>query len=76
MARKQLEARVRYDADTDSFVYELYDDDTDEYGLCMACKCVRREGAPEYEEPQYIHFSLLKKVVTDVYNYNVLVHMA
>ena len=38
------EGRLRYDERMDSFVYEIRGNDN-RWGLVMASKCVRREGA-------------------------------
>lgn len=63
MARK-AEGRLRYDEATDSFVYEIRNDNG-EWGMCMAAKCVRREGAEDGEDTNYVHFDILKKIVFD-----------
>lgn len=72
MARN-LEGRVRYDTATDSFVYEIRSDG--EWGMCMASECVRREGAEGWEDTDYIHYSLLKKVLFDIETYGVKVRL-
>lgn len=60
----KAEGRLRYDQRTDSFVYEILGSDGN-WGLCMSSPCVRREGAEEGEETNYVHFELLKKIVFD-----------
>lgn len=65
-----IEGRVRYDDKTDSFVYEILDG-SGEWGLCMACPCVRREGAEDDEDANYIHFEMLKRIVFDADVYGV-----
>lgn len=72
MARN-LEGRVRYDTATDSFVYEIRSDG--EWGMCMAAKCVRREGAEEGEDTNYIHYDILKTVARDA-QIGVKIHLA
>lgn len=71
---KAREGRVRYDSDTDSFVYELLGEDG-KWGMCMASKCVRREGAEGWEDTDYVHYSLLKKVLFDIEVYGVKVRL-
>lgn len=89
MARK-LEGRVRYDQETDSFIYEtctvneiedeygeVVDEEIiDDWGMCLTCPCVRREGAEDGEDANYIHYSMLKQVVADAWNLNVRIHLA
>lgn len=72
---KQLEGRLRYDEASDSFVYEIRKDGG-EWGVCMASKCVRREGADEGEDTNYVHFDLLKKMVFDAQVYGVSLKLA
>ena len=72
---KQLEGRLRYDEASDSFVYEILGDGG-EWGMCMASKCVRREGADEGEDTNYVHFELLKKMVFDAQFYGVSLKLA
>ena len=72
---KTKEGRVRYDEATDSFVYEIRCNDGS-WGMCMSAKCVRREGACEGEDTNYIHFDLLKKVVYDAQMCGVKVRLA
>ena len=69
MARK-VEGRLRYDEASDSFVYEIRNGN-DEWGMCMTAKCVRREGAEDGEDANYVHFDILKKIVFDVKTYGV-----
>lgn len=81
---RKLQGRVRYDKENDSFIYEIcsyyvdedgyeidIEDESTEWGMCMATKCVRREGAKEGEDTNYIHFDFLKKIVMDAYAYGV-----
>ena len=83
MAR-ELEGRVRYDKENDAFVYEVRTVDTDEdgeevigdWGTSLTCPCVRREGAEDGEDANYIHYSMLKQVVADAWNLNMRVHLA
>lgn len=72
---KAIEGRLRYDEASDSFVYEILGD-SGEWGLCMASKCVRREGAEEGEDTNYVHFDLLKKMVFDAQVYGVSLKLA
>lgn len=69
------QGRLRYDEASDSFVYEILSDGGD-WGLCMASKCVRREGAEEGEDTNYVHFDLLKKMVFDAQVYGVSLKLA
>ena len=83
MAR-EMEGRVRYDKETDSFIYEIRTVDIDEegeeeigeWGMCLATKCRRREGAEEGEEADFIHYSFMKQIVADVWNFDMRVHLA
>lgn len=69
------QGRLRYDEASDSFVYEIRKDGG-EWGMCMASKCVRREGAEEGEDTNYVHFDLLKKMVLDAHVYGVKLKLA
>lgn len=69
------QGRLRYDEASDSFVYEIRKDGN-EWGMCMACKCVRREGAEAGEGTNYVHFDLLKKIVFDAQVYGVSLRLA
>lgn len=62
---KVIMGRLRYD--------ELLSN-SGSWGLCMSSKCVRREGAEEGEETNYIHYELLKRIVYDVEVYGVRLH--
>ena len=86
---RRTEGRVRYDEANDSFVYEIrpvdetldeygdvIDEEVGEWGMCLTCPCVRREGAEEGEEANYIHYSMLKQVVYDVWNFGTRVRLA
>lgn len=66
---KPIEGRVRYDKDTDSFVYEIFSDG--EWGMAQAAKCVRREGAESWEDTDYIHYSLLNAIIRDAKRFGV-----
>ena len=60
----KMEGRLRYDAESDSYVYELFCDG--EWGMCMKAPCVRHEGAREGEDTAYVHYSLLTRIIGDV----------
>ena len=66
MARNQVYGRLRYDKEKDTFIYEVSSDADPRWGLCMSCKCMRREGAEPDEGADYIHFSMLQTIVRDV----------
>ncbi len=68
------EGRLRYDEAKDSFIYEILGS-SGKWELCMACKCVRREGAEEGEDTNYIHFELLRRLVFDADVYGVKLHI-
>ena len=83
MARK-IEGRVRYDKETDSFIYEIRavdelengDEEVGEWGMSMSTKCQRREGAEEGEDTNYIHYSFLKQIINDSWNWEMPIHLA
>lgn len=66
---KPIEGRVRYDKDTDSFVYEIFSDG--EWGMAQAAKCVRCEDDGDSEEPEYIHYSILQAIILDAKRFGV-----
>lgn len=70
-----MQGRLRYDRKKDSFVYEIRNGDG-EWGMCMEAKCVRREGAEDGEDTNYVHFDLLKKIVYDVQVYGTKLRLA
>lgn len=70
---KVIMGKLRYDEHTDSFVYELLSNEGS-WSLSMASKCVRREGAEDGEETNYVHYELLKRIVRDVEVYGVRLH--
>lgn len=69
------EGRLRYDEASDSFLYEIRGEDG-RWGLCMASKCVRREGADDSEDANYVHYTLLKKLVFDAEVYGMTLRLA
>lgn len=83
MAR-QLEGRVRYDKEADSFIYEIRtvdelengDEEIGEWGMSAAAKCWRREGAEEGEDTNFIHFDFVKTIVRDAQQFGVRLHLA
>ena len=75
MAR-QMEGRVRYDGEKDAFVYELWDEEAQEWGMVRAAKCFRREGQDDDDEAEFIHFGFMKQLVHDVQEHGVRLHMA
>lgn len=61
-------ARVKYYENNkkpgkEGFAIELRTEDEDDWGLDIFCPLVRREGASEDEEADFIHFSALKELV-------------
>lgn len=71
---KEIYGRLRYDEAADSFIYETRCNGGS-WGMVMASKCVRREGAEEGEDTSYVHFELLKKLVFDADVYGVKLHI-
>lgn len=58
-----MKARVKYYADyngREGYAVEIHSEG--EWGLDMFFPCVRREGADEDEEKNFIHFSLINKI--------------
>lgn len=60
-------ARVRYcengkEPGKEGFAIELRTEEEEEWGLDIFCPCVRREGAEDGEEADFIHFSALKEL--------------
>ena len=70
---KEVEGRLRYDTATDSFVYEILSDG--EWGMCMEAKCYRREGAEDWEDTDFVHYSILKQMARDA-QLGVRIHLA
>lgn len=60
MAKKDLNARVRYSKTQDAFVIEIMDEDGD-WNLSSAYPCKKVEDtAPEAE---YLHFSIVNQIL-------------
>lgn len=59
--KKENYARVRYEKDTDSFVLELFDHETEEYEFSVSARCFKAEHGGENAD--YIHFSFMKEIV-------------
>ena len=70
-----MQGRLRYDEAKDSFIYEVLGSNG-EWGMCMEAKCVRREGAGEDEDTNYVHYGILKKIVDDVQMYGMKLRFA
>lgn len=75
MKKNQIYGRVRYDEETDSFIYEISSDRDPEWGMCLTAKCHRREGAEEGEGTNYIPFTFMKQIVYDCDVYGAKVHI-
>ena len=75
MAKKRIVERLRYDEPTDSFVLEIWNEEYQEWGMCRAAKCVRRENAEDGEEANFVHYEILKQLAHDCSVYDVRVVM-
>ena len=60
--------RIKYNEQSDEFRLESSNDGK-EWGLVVAVKCLKRDGAPQYEEPAYIHYSIISELNNMVHNY-------
>lgn len=58
--KKIKQAKVRYNAQEDSFELWLRNSEDEEWGFSRSAKCYTVEGD---KEPNHIHFSFLKEVL-------------
>ena len=63
MAKEEKRARLRYEKDTDTFYIEIWDDEYNEWGLDMSQKCQKGVYQKKEDEPELLHFSMLKEMV-------------
>ena len=57
MEMKKL-CRIKYNEQSDEFRLEISYDGK-EWDLVVAVKCLKRDGATQDEEPEFIHYSII-----------------
>ena len=60
--------RIKYNEQSDEFRLESSHDGK-EWGLVVAVKCLKRDGATPDEEPAYIHYSIIAELNNMVSNF-------